>query len=829
MSLGACIPDLIAQGAVPKAKAQEALRRYERAVAELEPTMGRVAAESAATDRIVQALEREATEAERRAGLQVLAQEGWLQRRLGETPEGAFSLKAAQEELVAVDRNADVIRNTLLSGFDGFLAKHRRNLLGQVRAAGDLADVVRARFGEAVEDEGAREIAEAMGRTMDMARQRRNAAGGNTGKLDGFGFPQRHDGPLVAAAGYDAWAASGPIARANVLDENSGQWASGARREEILRAAYESIVSDGWATRGAGGGGRGSLALRRAESRTIHFADADDWMAYFEAFSGSASIYDTFVGHVSAMAREVAMMEAMGPNPAATLRFQQDWLVKSAAEAGDRAETRRAGARTDSLQQLYDTLSGRAAIPANERIALGFSVVRSIQTSAKLGSAVLSAVPDLALMMKTARFNRVPAMKMLGRYVGLWRGGEDAKLAVRLGLVTDEYLSLSTSAARYAGEELTGEVSRRLADLTLRASGLSRHTRAGQWAFGMEFLGHLAEMRGRDLGGLDPALQRQMARYGIGAADWDAFRGTAPTTERGVDWIYPTAMADRRAGERILRMVLTETDYAMIMPDLRTRAAFARFRSGTWLGEIAKSALLFKGFPVAILNLHGRRMLEQDGAWNRLTYGLTMLGGMTAAGALSVQLKQLANGKDPRPMDDVKFLGAAVAQAGAFGLLGDLAYNSTNSYGGGALQTVAGPILGQTIPNILSATVGNMAAIADGDPATDTHLGKDAVKAVRGEVPLTSLWYARAAYQRIFGDLAARWADPEAGEAYQRMLDRARKEGTRYFLAPGAIVAPDGPVDPATGEQLGYRAPTIRMPVLANAVPEREAAGTVGS
>ena len=64
---------------------------------------------------------------------------------------------------------------------------------------------------------------------------------------------------------------------------------------------------------------------------------------------------------------------------------------------------------------------------------------------------------------------------------------------VRLGLIADHWSQLASAQMRYVGEIAGPEFMRRLSDGVLRASGLSIWTQAGRWAFGMEFMGSLAD------------------------------------------------------------------------------------------------------------------------------------------------------------------------------------------------------------------------------------------------------------------------------------------------------------------------------------------------
>lgn len=788
MALGVCIPDLIAQGKIPENRAGELQRSYDRLVRQYQGEgMSRPVAEAQATDMALKLLERDSLLKKRRALLQMQAQRSWLDTMRMQAGDGPLDGEAARVWLELLDKKIDAVRGRVFATLDKGLAQHRRNLLGEVRNKDDLTLTARALFGEKVDDLNAREFADAYGQAREAMRQRFNAAGGAIRKLENYGLPMRHDSEKVMAAPYEQWRNHPSIENARVVDVETGEYATGVRREEILRAARETIATDGASKSKPGTQFPGSMANRGSEARIIHFASFDDWNAYRQDFGAAGDIYDIMMGSLHALARDTAIIEEMGPNPAATMRFQKEWIKKAIGmDAGPTGKRNRqkVNAITGTMQATYDELTGANKVPADERIALGFSALRAQQVAAKLGAAMLSAVNDFGTLMFTAGYNDIPVMKVLGSYMKLWSGSEDRALAVRLGLVTDDWIGMSSSAARYTGEELTGEVSRRLAEIVIRGQGLARHTRNGQWAFGMQFLAHLTHMAERPFNQLDPGMQRVFRANGLGEAEWDAYRATPRRQERGADWIMPDDAG--KAGERVLEMVLRETDYAIIMPDIRTRVQInSMMPPGTLRGEIFRSALLFKSFPMAIYNLHGRRLLSQPGAWSKARYAIGFGLYMTSLGALAAQLKLVASGKDPQPMDTPQFLGKAVVQSGGLGLFGDLLYNSENSYGGGVLATLAGPLLGQTLPNLADATGGNLMRALDGDPKTNPEFVKDTAIALEKEIPGRNLWYSRLAWERLVSDNIRELVDPKADAAFRRRVNRAENEGTGYFAPPG--------------------------------------------
>lgn len=790
MSLGVCIPDLIDRGEIPVEKAARLRAFYDERVADYMRDMSRPAAEAQATDDALKWLSAETLQKARQRGLQHSAQARWVKRMAMEAGEnGVLPVRAAIAQMARIDKQADALRGRYFASLDALLARHRRNLLGEVRHKAELEDIGRALFGEDAANPNVRELADAIAETMELARQRFNRAGGRIGKREDFGLPQSHDSRLVRQASFEEWRDFGPMARVSVLDLETGEAATGLRRETILRAVYETIRSEG-ANKiepGATFAG-GSIANRRGDPRVLNFANFDDWIEYQQRFGKHETIYDIIGAHLNGMARDTALMEAMGPNPSATLRFMQDSVEKNHKLRGSQRDVEKVEGSKARLARLFGQLTGANSVAEDVKLARIGSAVRSQQVAAKLGSAMLSAVPDFATMLHAANFNGLPMMRTLNEYLRLWNplNGDDRRWAVRLGLVTDDWIGLSSSANRYLGEELQGEIARRLADGVIRAQGLSRHTRNGQWATGMNWIATLSHLRDRAFGNLDPSLQAAMRRYDIGEAEWDAFRKTKGREHRGLEWIAPADVADERAGDRFLEMILSETDYAVVVPDIRTQTFMSSWmKPGTVLGETLRSGFLFKGFPMAIISLHGRRMMEQAGLRGKAGYAVPLMLSMGALGALSAQLKTIAAGKDPQPMDNPRFVGRAMVQSGGLGLFGDLLFNSENSYGGGLAGTLLGPLLGQTIPNLADATVGNTlraAGVGEGDP----EFAKDLWRAAEAELPGRNLWYTRLAWERLIADQVTALADPDAAAGFRREARRAENEGTQFFWQPGA-------------------------------------------
>lgn len=792
MSISVCVAGLIAEGKIPKGQAQEADRLYIRHLAGLQRDMPMMAAASLASERTIASLKAQLARKKYLAALAIQSR----QRILGDIASynggrgggidggtidpaagPAFLAPDGKAPYSSVDGRMRAIRGRAHGIMNEILAKHSSNLLGKVRSPAELADLVRELFKPgSTTSIAAREMADAWRQTAEMLRQRFNAAGGNIGKLDDWGLPQYHDPNLVRRAGYDAWRAAiaDRLDRSRILDVETGRPLDDAEFEAALKETFDRIRSDGWSKRDPGIQGQSILANRRAESRFLVFKNADDWMAYQQQF-GAATAFDAMMGHIDGMAKDTAMLEILGPNPAATIGWLKDTIEKSAAidaAPNSKAPDKAFGA-TKKMDRLVAEFTGSSQRPENRRLALGFSTLRSFQTATKLGGAFLGAITDMAFGATTRAFNGLPVARMIGDYAKLFKPGsiEDQKLAVRLGLIAEEWSSRTAAQGRYLGEELTGEVSRRLAEGVLRASGLMRWTQAGRWAHGMQLMGAITDARGTGFGQLDKGFAGLLQRYGIGAAEWDKIRATPVQRDRDVDWIFPSNVEDRELGDRLLEMAAREADFAVPTPDLATRALINDVAPrGTWHGELIKSAFLFKSFGISLVLQHGARAMELAGA-QRLRYvaGLTI--GTTAMGALALWLKDVAAGRDPRAADNAGFWGQAVAQGGGFGIFGDFVKSAESRAGGGLAGTLAGPLVSDAegLANIYR---------------NNNHAGA-AFKFARSQVPGSTLWYLRTAFDRAVADQIQEEIDPQYRQSWRRVHKWADEQGTDYWWGPG--------------------------------------------
>lgn len=815
MSLGACIPGMVERGEITSQQGEDMALLFDDLQRSFKKQMGEQGAAAMASEETLKRLAIDAAEKRRRQLLQVQAQrQAWLDMskygtgagnirvldpaRPGHRGEaaGALLVRSEYAPYMNVEYQLRAIRGQAQSTLDQLLSKHHKNLRGQVRDKAGEADIVRERFAPgSTGNASARAIAEALEDVFEGLRLRRNAAGGRTGKLDRWAMPQSHDAQAVADAGYAPWRdfILPLLDRDRMIDQRTGHAFSAEALELALRDVYATIASDGWSGRTPGAPGRSSLANQRADHRFLQFADADSWMAYQERFGGRQSAFDTIMGHIDGMARDIALMERLGPNPEATMRWLGDMIEKEANIDGSKKLRDAAGSARTTLQNYYDQITGALNRPQNRAMAKVFSSVRSLQVASKLGSAVLSTTSDSATQILARRYNGLPVFKGAMTQVKQLNpaSAADREMAVRLGMIAEDWAQMSSAQTRLLGEELTSERARVLAEGVLRVSGMNAVTSSGRAAFWLDTLAHVTDQREMAWQQLDAPFRNMMERYGLAESSWNALRATPLEDDGGARWIKPTNIADGRLRDTFMRMINTEMDFAVPVSGVAVQAAMnSAAKPGTWAGEIMRTGLQFKSFPITIMAMQFQRIMAQR-SWNRATYAAQMIAFTTVAGAIALQLKEIAKGRDPRPMvdedgvPDGAFWAAAGFQGGGAGIYGDFFKSSTSRFGGGLADTLAGPAF-QTVDNLTQLAVVQPLKMATGE---NSNIGKAALRTIKSEVPGMSLWFGRLAFERILLDELQQQIDPKYRDSWRRLDRYAEEQGTEYFWAPGDVVS----------------------------------------
>ncbi len=370
--------------------------------------------------------------------------------------------------------------------------------------------------------------------TIEKLRLRFNAAGGDVGKLDYGYLGQAVDSVRVQKATPEDFAAKvlPLLDRRRYLNED-GSLMNNAQVAEILRAAHATLASDGVNKVEPGQfRGAGARANRGSESRVLHFKDGDSWMAYMGEY-GEGSLYDSMMGHIGAMARNIGLVERYGPNPEQTFRVQAD-----IAERADDRGTVQNRSFGNTPQAYWDILSGKTSSPENAFVANVGQNVRNIQTAAKLGGAVITSLTDIGTIATTLHYDRLPYFDML-KNLGKQLDKDHREFLRAHGVIAE---SLTSTMNRWTGDHMTHGLTGKVANSVMKMSFMNAWTDGLRGAFSATMMQGFARKVGKEWAKLDEWDRWLMTRKGITEEDWNIIAKAEPTERGGSKYLTRDAI-----------------------------------------------------------------------------------------------------------------------------------------------------------------------------------------------------------------------------------------------------------------------------------------------
>jgi hypothetical protein len=197
---------------------------------------------------------------------------------------------------------------------------------------------------------------------------------------------------------------------------------------------------------------------------------------------------------------------------------------------------------------------------------------------------------------------------------------------------------------------------------------------------------------------------------------------------------------------------------------------------------------MYRFFSGGLIYMHGARAIARGWDGSRLSHAAISFTIISLFGALSMQAKEVAAGRDPLSLDpkDAKGLqawGKAILQGGGLGMFGDILAVDQTKYGNTWASTFAGPLAGAAESVLGDFALKNIRLAAEG---RETHFLGDGLYTAARLAPGSSLWYGRLAFQRAVLDQLAKMVDPRTPERFARMEHQAQKDwGQSYWSQPG--------------------------------------------
>tara|TARA_B100000795_G_scaffold72724_1_gene51371 strand:+ start:4059 stop:6482 length:2424 start_codon:yes stop_codon:yes gene_type:complete len=708
---------------------------------------------------------------------------------------GVVSLITKDIQDMLSETNIDVRANTVLGQFHMKIAKgmeaFRTKRLGLSQDKGGMRDVVREIEGVNTGNKQAADFARRISEVFEDARLRFNRAGGNIRKLENW-FPHWWDPKLVAKLSKEDFVQKfgSKLDRDRMISSN-GIPMDDLEINVLMGRAYDDITTNGLATlEPTLGGGGTKLANRHQEHRVLVFKEVEDWLNLNESY-GRPDLYTTMMDHLSNMSHEISMLEVLGPNPGATFNYLRTMAQKNGASEPGLA----------SLDALWNVASGKVNNTVWVAGADFMKTTRSLLVAAQLGGAFLSSLNDPWIARMTAKMNGIPTMKVFKEALKQFNPASKADriAAVEMGLVAEAWTTRALAANRFT--ELTGaDFAAKAADFTMRASLLSPWTDALRKGYGMATFSQMAIDSKKAFKNLPKKRQEALARYKITPEEWDIIRSTEAINHKGAKYWSIENLLKRedldiktrnKVTSKVHEMVLAEIDHAVLMPDFRSQAIATLGARRGGLGEVTRTVAMYKSFPVLMITKQLYRGASKRALGSKIEYLAELSIGLLVFGAIALQAKELAKGRNPRDMTTVEFWAAAHLQGGGLGIFGDFLYSDQSRFNNSLTKTIMGPGFG-LLDDTARLVIGNIQKFVSGK---DTNISADMIQFLRRYTPGSSVWFIRGIYERAILDQLLKMGDPQAYKKFKKQMKKRQTEYKQsYWWKPGKAL-PDSPPD----------------------------------
>ena len=679
---------------------------------------------------------------------------------------------------------------------------------------------VKALYANGKVSKEALEIFDSIDKSNKARLHRKNRAGAYIGVLDEFLVRQPHDSDKIRRVGFDEWKATflkevdqKRTFKGLDIDEVTGLPATASGRQiqdKYLEILYNEFVTGRhhYADKGTGAPsgkvGSANIAKKLSASRTIHFKDGESAFRYAQKFS-RGNLYERFYTGLEYDARNIALLEKMGPNPEAMHNSILDAIADAEAAEGKVLD----GVSKKLTNAYYKTVTGGADIPDRISLAKIGSSVRAVQGMSKLGGAVLSAFPDI--VFKAATINRKTSRGFLGSYKSSFDGlassftasKDKKKLYKKLKIYTDQHLGEIHALAGDSVSDLPGFIST-MQKTFYRWNLLAGWTQGHKNGLAAVFSNELAEYRNVNFGDLPEKLRRTLEMYRFTESEWGTFRNLETFAADGEHYIVPDAIDDLGSNiidpvirdkfntlnvtddmrnqfkddlrTKLMALINDSVDEGVVTVGDRERAMMTLGQSrGSVLGELVRYVGQFKSFPVTVIT---KQLAPEFQAHPSKLRGGAAIAAMvlatTALGYLSGVAKDAARGKKPKDPKDIKSWLDALTRGGGLGIYGDFLFSEYNRYGQSLQETLLGPSFGtlnEGLKNIQKTVTGEGSA-------------KDYARFIKSNTPFANLFWTEQAMNYLIWNGAMEWSDPGYMREQQRRIKREYNQD--YWLPPSS-------------------------------------------
>jgi len=729
--------------------------------------------------------------------------------------QGFKRVRSVEEEMRIIEGLFDAHMSSILEKFS-------RNIIGVQKNKATLQLLGREIFERgSTGNKNAEELANAWIETSELARRMFNDAGGRIPKLDTWYLPQSHEWLKVRQVTRDDWVNF--LIEEDILDVEgmfnfkTGKKFTDAELNDALTDVYNNITTNG-ASKKQSIRRSNKISNRRLDHRFLKFKNYDAWEKYMSKYGGNINVYEIMIAHLKGMARDIATMRRLSPDPERMIKWMRETALDSVS-LDKKLSQKEITKLNNQIEKAYEDMdigmhiiNGQHNKTMNPMFTQTMSGLRDLTTAAYLGSATFLALGDFNLTRISAQYIGMSATRTMGKNLktfasGLSKDSNLIKTAMTSGLTAEYMTTIMSSAARVsAGETGSPQFTKRLADLVLKTSGLSWLTQAGRWGAGTEMMGFMARVSDQswdDLATKNKKFHEFLSSFDITKNDWDALRSIKKYNPddvefSGAEYLRPIDILKSDLPEEVAMDIYAKfqaainnfVDFAVPVAKIRGQLFLGKTKPGTVSGEVLRSMLQFKQFPLTFHFTHIMRIIKMSSGADKAKAAADLLVSTTLMGAMAYELKQITKGKKPTDFEDMdkkEHLAYWTNQAlhgGGLGFIGDII--GQLKYGGGFQPGASLGVLGD-VGNI---TLGNILRyIADEDPNITGQL----LNFVKKNTPGASTWYGRLAMERRIFDYIQEMIDPDYVKKRKRLHKRAIDENTEFWWSPGERLPSERP------------------------------------